>query len=529
MMENGGLPIDLDPVRRLARLRDEIHARHVRLESAPATINIELTGRCNFKPACTFCVGKNAPDYEEPGHMCSEQLARYWPDLLRAQRVNDCSYGETLLYPELDQVIERLTSTGVRFGFTTNGLLLSERRARFLIEHGETVELVVSLNAATRDTFWALHGQNFGRIVGNVERFVQIHRTRRPGRPVPLYLSFIVMRSNRHEVLDFLRLAMTLGVEQVILRHLFDLRVGDFNVESFGHHFVYEDERLPYADYVAIEADIRGRTEFAALGIHFAWNAGNSFIAQQAEPGVDIPCLFPWKFLCVRPLHNSYAPCVYLKKSIAPPSATTIDEVWNGPVMVGIRTSLAAGAVPDFCMTYGDACPLVLERRAQQAAPAADPPAEDTASVPSPPEAVTGEVPLRAPLPVRIGRRISWRWAAAVRQVRLWQLARREPRLKWVLFELRQSSRVDLEGWRRRPRALPDLFVALLCDGGEISDATFVERCYERVLRRTPDGEGFQSHLEALAAGHRRAQVVEAMLTSAEFRRVLERWEAGRS
>jgi MoaA/NifB/PqqE/SkfB family radical SAM enzyme len=380
--------MEIAPAVRLARLREEIRERRIRLESAPATINIELTGRCNVKPACTFCVGKNAPDYQEPGHMHDDQLAGYWPDLLRSQRVNDCSYGETLLYPDFDVVVKRLASTGVRFGFTTNGLLLTERRARFLVEHADTVELIVSLNAATPETYWRLHGLQLDRVLANVERFVRLHADQRPDRPLPLYLSFIVMRSNRHEVFDFLRLAMKLGVTQVILRHLFDLRVGDYSTDNFGSRFVYEDERLPYDDYVSLEHEVRAEPEFAGLGIHYAWNASSTFIAQQAEEGVDIACLFPWKFLCVRPLHDSYAPCVYLKKSIAPPSATTIAEVWNGEIMVGIRQALAAGEVADFCMTYGDACPIVLKRRAElaEAAPpaAAEPaPATPEASRPA--------------------------------------------------------------------------------------------------------------------------------------------------
>jgi hypothetical protein len=179
------------------------------------------------------------------------------------------------------------------------------------------------------------------------------------------------MRSNRHEVPDFLRLAMRLGVEHVVLRHLFDLRIGHFSSDNFGHHFVYEEERLPYADYVTLEREIRGASEFGDLGISYTWNGQSSFIAEQAEAGVDIPCLFPWKFLCVRPLHDGYAPCVYLKKSIAPPSATTLEDVWNGDTMVAMRTSLVAGHVPDFCMKYGDACPLVLEQRAREPAPVA--------------------------------------------------------------------------------------------------------------------------------------------------------------
>jgi hypothetical protein len=50
-----------------------------------------------------------------------------------------------------------------------------------------------------------------------------------------------------------------------------------------------------------------------------------------------------------------------LKKSIAPPSEHRVEDVWNGEIIVGMRTELAAGKVPHFCRTHGDACPLVLE------------------------------------------------------------------------------------------------------------------------------------------------------------------------
>jgi MoaA/NifB/PqqE/SkfB family radical SAM enzyme len=375
---------EVSPAERLARLRQEIREARIRLDSAPATINIELTGRCNYKPACTFCVGKNTSGYQEPGNMSSELLDHYWPDLLRSQRVNDCSYGEPLLYPRFDEVIERLAVAGVKFGFTTNGLLLTERRARFFVRHADTVQFIVSLNAATPETYWRLHGQDFGKVIRNVERFVELHRAHRPGEALPLFLSFIVMRSNREEVPGFLRTAMRLGLQHVMLRHLFDLRVGEYSSDNFGQHFAYENERLPLADYLSLEHEVRESAEFAGLEIHATWNGKDSFIAEQAEPGVDIACLFPWKFLCVRPLHDTYTPCVYLKKTIAPPSATSIDEVWNGEVMVGIRRSLAAGDLPDFCMTYGDACPIVLKRRVE-------------ASVPFPTEAPSALPPPDAP------------------------------------------------------------------------------------------------------------------------------------
>jgi len=359
--------------------RWQIRLRHKRLVVPPGTINIELTGRCNVKPPCTFCVGKNVPGYQEPGHL-TDGLALHWPDLLRAERVNDCSYGEPLLHPDFEEVVGRLTAAGVTFGFTTNGLLLTEKRARFLAARGAHLDMCVSFNAATAQTYHHHHGRDFATLLANIGRFVAVHEELRPGRSMPLVLSFIVMRSNQHEVLDFLLLAERLGARAALLRHLFDVGA-DYAANNFGHAFVYEEERLPFARYREIEAEVRrdfrgsrpaggGRRP---LEVYFAWNARDAFIAEQAEPGIDIPCLFPWKFLCVRPIAGAYTPCVYLKrKSVAASPSDTVEQVWNGEIMRGLRRSLAAGRVPEFCVSYGQACPLVVEERERRARAEAD-------------------------------------------------------------------------------------------------------------------------------------------------------------
>jgi MoaA/NifB/PqqE/SkfB family radical SAM enzyme len=352
----------------------EIRERRTYLESSPATVNIEFTGRCPVKPPCTYCVGKNAPDYQDPGHIATETLDTYWPYLLAAQRVNDCTFGEFQLYPGHEDLVTRLAEAGVPFGFTTIGQLLTESRSRFLIRHADTVEFAISLNAATEPTYRKYHGTGFDIVIRNLRRFIALHTELRPGRPLPVVLSCIVMRGNRHEIIPFLRMAAELGIDRIILRHLFDMRAGRYAVDSFQYHFVYEEERLTYADYLEIRSEINAIPEFAALTINYEWKPEESFIREQSEPDVDIPCLFPWKFLCIRPLHDSYTPCCFLKKAVEKPSEKTVQEVWNGEVMVGMRTELAAGRVPHFCRKYGDACPLVLEtHRLVQINPASRP------------------------------------------------------------------------------------------------------------------------------------------------------------
>lgn len=124
------------------------------------------------------------------------------------------------------------------------------------------------------------------------------------------------------------------------------MRAGSYGVNSRGHEFVSADERLTYDSSVSLRSLIEATNEFSGRNIHFEWSSGESFIRQQADPGIDIPCLFPRKFRHIRPLHNPSTPCCLLKRSIASPSETSVEDVWNGEVMVGTRTELAARKVP---------------------------------------------------------------------------------------------------------------------------------------------------------------------------------------
>jgi hypothetical protein len=166
----------------------------------------------------------------------------------------------------------------------------------------------------------------------------------------------------------------------VLLRHLFDVRK-DYAVDNFGLAFSYERERLPFERYQAIEAEVR--RDFAGarpaggrrppLELYFAWNAKDAFIAEQSERGVEIPCLFPWKFLSIRAVSGTYQPCVYLKRQHVGSLEEPIEDVWNGETLRGLRRELAAGQIPGFCQEFGDPCPLVIAQRAAVAGPAAKP------------------------------------------------------------------------------------------------------------------------------------------------------------
>lgn len=344
----------------------EISHKRVELQSRPSTYNIELTGRCNYNPPCVFCVGKNRPNYSPPGNLEISAIDRSWASLSQAERVNDCSYGEPLLHPMFETLVERFASAGIKFGFSTNGLLLTERKARFLVKHAGSVEFVVSLNAATPETYYKLHGQDFKAVIGNIKRFIELYKAEYRDDEPPLILSYIVMRSNAGEVMDFLSLARELGVSNVMFRPLLDFVAGSHYVcDSFGHRFDYGEEKLGVDNYKEVEQRIKERPEFSTLNISYQWSSQESFVAEMLDGDSDIPCLFPWKFLNIRTIHDMYLPCMFLQESIGSPSEATVDDIWNNETLITIRKTLASGEIPEYCCDYSVSCPLVLEKNPQ--------------------------------------------------------------------------------------------------------------------------------------------------------------------
>ena len=344
----------------------EIAQKKVTLDSRPSTYNIELTGICNCNPPCVFCVWKNLPGYTAPGNLDFSIIEKSWASLGRAERINDCSYGEPLLYPKFESFVERLSAADIRFGFSTNGLLLTEKKAEFLVRHAKNLEFVVSLNAATPETYYKLVGQDFNTVIENIKRFIGLYRAEYGDREIPLILSYIVMRSNSDEVIDFLSPAGSLGVKNVMLRPLFDFVVGyHYFCDSFGHDFDYRNEILELDYCRKLENRIKDQPEFSNMNLSYQWSSQDSVVSEMLDKNSAIPCLFPWEFLNIRNLHDMYLPCMFLEDSIGSPSEMSVDDIWNSKTLVEMRESLAGGEIPQFCAEHSSSCPLVLEKGPQ--------------------------------------------------------------------------------------------------------------------------------------------------------------------
>jgi molybdenum cofactor biosynthesis enzyme MoaA len=251
---------------------DEIRQGKTILGSTPLQINFELIGYCNIVPPCLYCSGKNHGYNYAP--LDAAYLDGYSDFIRNAEHLNEDSFGEPLMHKKLTALARTATSRGQRFSFVSNGLLLSGTRAQELAECGERLGFHVSLNAATPEMYYKLHGQPFDKVLGNVERYIALYQEINGGLSPDLVLTFIVMRVNRHEIFPFLELAQRLRVRP-LLAQLHDRP--SIPLGKFGYDFVYENEMLSPAEYFEVGEHVRA----------FARERGMENVVIQWDPEYD--------------------------------------------------------------------------------------------------------------------------------------------------------------------------------------------------------------------------------------------------
>ena len=340
---------------------DEVRAGETCLRSSPLQVNVELTGVCNVDPPCLFCTGKNFGHNYPP--LDPAYLEKYAPLLDRCEHVNEDSFGEPLSHPALIELAQRIVANDQVFSFVTNGLLLTKQRADQLAACGPLLGFHVSFNAATADTFYKLTGKSFERVVENVRYYVQAYRERNGGAAPDLILTFIVMKANRHEVADFLRLTRELGA-RALLASLHDRP--SVPIGHFGYDFVYHEEMLTYEELLGIGEEATAISRELGIDCALQWDAArDSAIRGFSEPGVATPCLVPWRFLFIQEHTSKVFACPYHRDPYGDLTTSTLDEIWNSETAQDLRRTLVRGEVPKYCLDHSAGCPLVMAERSR--------------------------------------------------------------------------------------------------------------------------------------------------------------------
>jgi len=186
----------------------------------PARLFVEVTTRCNL--ACGMCVKQSDSGRIPEGTMAPQIFAALAPAFPHLEALVLNGIGESLLHPGLEDFIaqaRRLLPERGTVGFQSNGMLLTESRARSIVDAGLD-RICLSLDSVSEESFRAIRGGGEMQGVAAALANLRSAAARRPGRPLQIGIEFVLMRDNLADLPDAIRWAGRAGATFAIVTHL---------------------------------------------------------------------------------------------------------------------------------------------------------------------------------------------------------------------------------------------------------------------------------------------------------------------
>lgn len=304
--------------RRLNQL--EMLAKWPEVLSNPIRCYFETTDRCNLR--CRMC-GQSFFPQGRPNDMPVEAIEIMRPLFEFMDEVSLFGYGEGLLVGYIPQLLDAIPPHA-NSRLVTNGLLLTPERNKMLVEHGLKT-LFISLDATTAETHKFVRGvEAFERILSNI-RDLQAQK-RAAGAEFPrLTLTFVAMRRNIEELPDFIRLARSLGIGDVIADYL-TVYSEDMREQSLFYDRERSDRYVTEAIAVAENEDVK-------------FSAPVRFSVPEDGKGRKPRCAEPWEFIYLR-ADGFVQPCCTNSDPMSSWRDTDFATYWNSPDYRELRRTI---------------------------------------------------------------------------------------------------------------------------------------------------------------------------------------------
>jgi MoaA/NifB/PqqE/SkfB family radical SAM enzyme len=268
-------------------------------EKAFSAWQIELTTRCPLR--CRMCIRTESKDWQSQD-MPFEDFKKILPYLKDVENVILEGWGESLLYPHLNECIQLVKKEGPKVGFVTSGKGLTESRVSELVQAG--LDFVgFSIAGTSPETHDAIRvNSHLPEIFNAIHLFNEVKLRQRLDRP-KMHLVFLMLKDNISEVPAVPSVAVEMGIKDVVLTNICHC----INVWQETHRlFVWEKGENEYEEMVR-QAEAIGKK----LKIR---------LKRPSLCAIDVP-------VCEEnPLRNLYisadgevSPCVYLYPPLSSP------------------------------------------------------------------------------------------------------------------------------------------------------------------------------------------------------------------
>jgi Radical SAM superfamily len=214
----------------------------------PKLVNLAYDRSCNIAcPSCRVTIIVASKD--EQAQMKAFYETSIAPIIATAEVVNVTGSGDPFGSPHFRWVLRQVTQVkDTKIDIQTNGVLFDQRAWKDLNLEGTIRRTLVSIDAARKETYDIVRrGGSFERVLKNVEFLVE---QKREGKVSFVGLDFVVQALNYREILPFIELGKSLGVDKVRFNMIRDWNT--FSGNEFEEQFIGNPLHPDHPEFEAI-------------------------------------------------------------------------------------------------------------------------------------------------------------------------------------------------------------------------------------------------------------------------------------
>jgi len=189
---------------------------HPRMPDA-RKLYIEATTGCNLQ--CSTCIRNVWSDpIAAMNQVTFEKILSSLDGLPEIERVIFTSFGEPLSHPHILDMIEAVRKRGLAVTLGSNGLLLTPRISKALVQLGVD-RLVVSVDGVKPETYEEVRGADLSQVLKNL-RSLNDAKYELGSLTPALGIEFVALKSNIHELPSLIGLASHLNASRVLVSNV---------------------------------------------------------------------------------------------------------------------------------------------------------------------------------------------------------------------------------------------------------------------------------------------------------------------
>lgn len=186
------------------QLIDQMIEKSYEIDSVPlpTAISISITSLCNLR--CSMCPyhGKEEQYHaqDKPEFVSFDSFKNIVDQIDFECVIYLAGRGEALIHPNFLEFCHYLNSKGIKFSFTTNGLLFNEELQKELVNFEYLEKIIVSIDSMEKEKLEKMRrGINYEKLISNINNFIKINKFN-----IDFGLNVILNSENEAEVDNFI-------------------------------------------------------------------------------------------------------------------------------------------------------------------------------------------------------------------------------------------------------------------------------------------------------------------------------------